>query len=65
MNVLVIGGAGYTGSHAVYALNDTSHTVTILDNFSTGMYENAAPRVRLAEGDMQDSVLFSFLPVYH
>ena len=54
MNVLVIGGAGYIGSHVVYELNDTGHHVTILDNFSTGLRDNVDPRATLVEGDMQD-----------
>ncbi len=36
MNVLVIGGAGYIGSHAVYELVRAGHAVTVLDNLSTG-----------------------------
>lgn len=36
MHYLVTGGAGYIGSHIVYALVARGDTVTILDNFSTG-----------------------------
>ncbi|MDI6402172.1 UDP-glucose 4-epimerase GalE [Balneolaceae bacterium ANBcel3] len=57
MNVLVIGGAGYIGSHVVYELADAGHKVTILDNFSTGLHENVDPRACLVEGDMQDHAL--------
>lgn len=40
MNVLVVGGAGYIGSHVVKQLGENSnHTVTILDNLSTGHKE--------------------------
>ena len=36
MTILVIGGAGYIGSHTVQALLDQNHEVIIIDNFSTG-----------------------------
>ncbi|MEX0681111.1 MAG: UDP-glucose 4-epimerase GalE [Balneolales bacterium] len=61
MNVLVIGGAGYIGSHVVYELNDAGHEVTILDNFSTGLRENVDARATLVDGDMQDIALLDRL----
>ncbi len=61
MNILVIGGAGYIGSHIVYELNDAGHQVTILDNFSTGLRENVDARATLVEGDMQDLTLLDRL----
>ena len=61
MNVLVIGGAGYIGSHVVYELNDAGHQVTILDNFSTGLRENVDARATLVEGNMQDLSLLERL----
>lgn len=36
MKILVIGGAGYIGSHVVYHYKQAGHYVAILDNFSTG-----------------------------
>jgi UDP-arabinose 4-epimerase len=36
MNVLVVGGAGYIGSHTAKQLSRAGHTVTVLDNLSTG-----------------------------
>ena len=36
MNVLLTGGAGYIGSHAVLSLIDSGHKVHIIDNLSTG-----------------------------
>ncbi|MDG5767154.1 UDP-glucose 4-epimerase GalE [Balneolales bacterium ANBcel1] len=61
MNILVIGGAGYIGSHVVYELNDAGHRVTILDNFSTGLRENLDARATLVEGDMRDHALLGRL----
>ena len=36
MNLLIIGGAGYIGSHMVKRLLIAKHALTILDNLSTG-----------------------------
>ena len=41
MKILVIGGAGYIGSHMVKRFQDTDHEVEILDNLSTGFELNA------------------------
>jgi UDP-glucose 4-epimerase len=40
MNILVAGGAGYIGSHAVRRLLQSNHKVTILDNLSHGHFES-------------------------
>ncbi len=45
MNVLVTGGAGYVGSHAVAALQEAGHTPIVLDSLELGH----APAVRGAE----------------
>ena len=36
MNILLTGGAGYIGSHVVLALLDSGHSVSIIDDLSTG-----------------------------
>ncbi len=54
MNVLVIGGAGYIGSHAARALRNAGHKVTIFDNLSTG-YESLAKGFELVKGDVLDA----------
>ena len=40
MKVLVIGGAGYIGSHVVKALMKAGHKVTVFDNLSSGLRQN-------------------------
>ena len=54
MIVLVIGGAGYIGSHAARALKHAGHEVIIFDNLSTG-YEFLASGFELVKGDILDS----------
>ena len=52
MNILVVGGAGYIGSHTVRILKRAGHKVVVLDNLSTGF--KAAVDNRLIVGDMRD-----------
>ena len=57
MNILVIGGAGYIGSHIVLELLDTGgHQVTVFDNLSTGSLKNIPNGVELIEGDILNEV---------
>lgn len=58
MVVLVIGGAGYIGSHAARALKRAGHEVIILDNLSTG-YESLAAGFELVKGDVLDAALLA------
>jgi UDP-glucose 4-epimerase len=43
MKILVVGGAGYIGSHMIKRFQDTDHQIEILDNLSTG-FEVTAPK---------------------
>ncbi|MGP1496324.1 MAG: UDP-glucose 4-epimerase GalE [Treponema sp.] len=43
MNVLVIGGAGYIGSHVVKELMKSGNKVTVFDNLSSGLRKNLFP----------------------
>jgi len=54
MNFLVIGGAGYIGSHMVKQLLRAGHDLTVADNFSTG-YRSALIGGQLAELDIADA----------
>lgn len=53
--VLVTGGAGYIGSHAVRALIDAGHAVVVLDNLSAGHRAAVPPGVPLVACDMHDT----------
>ena len=54
MSVLVLGGAGYIGSHTVYELVDRDEDVVIADNLQTGYMEAVHPNARFYEGDIRD-----------
>ncbi len=53
MNILVVGGAGYIGSHMVRLLQQSAHEAWVYDNLSTG-HRQAVPASRLIEGDLGD-----------
>lgn len=53
MNVLVVGGAGYIGSHAVRLLSDAGHHVWVYDNLSRG-HRQAVPEGMLVQGELTD-----------
>ena len=40
MNLLVIGGAGYIGSHVLNLLGEEGHDIVVVDNLSTGRKES-------------------------
>ena len=53
-NILVIGGAGYIGSHVVFELNDHNYNTIIYDNLSTGNRINIDSRSEFIEGSIFD-----------
>lgn len=57
--VLVTGGAGYIGSHAVFALKDAGWPVAVIDNLSTGFRFALPDDVPLYEGDIADEALLA------
>lgn len=54
MAILVLGGAGYIGSHTVYELIDAGREVVIADNLETGHIEAVHPKARFYQGDIRD-----------
>lgn len=52
MKILVIGGAGYIGSHVVRELVDQKFTVTVFDNLSTGTPDNIFDDTEFVKGDI-------------
>lgn len=54
MSILVLGGAGYIGSHAVYQLKDQGYDVAVVDNLQTGHAEAVHPEAAFYEGDIRD-----------
>ena len=52
MKILVLGGAGYIGAHAVLELLDVGHSVVVFDNFLTGEKLNIDQRATVFEGDI-------------
>lgn len=54
MNFLVVGGAGYIGSHMVKQLRRAGHELVVADNFSTG-YRSALMGATLVELDIADA----------
>ena len=49
--VLVVGGAGYIGSHVVKALRDAGKSPVVFDNLSSGLRENLLPEIPFILGD--------------
>lgn len=54
MTVLVLGGAGYVGSHAVKMLKEKGYDIAVVDNLVTGHRKAIPDDVRFYEGDVRD-----------
>jgi UDP-glucose 4-epimerase len=52
MKILVIGGAGYIGSHVTRAFLDRGYNVTVFDNLQTGLRENLFEEAQFVHGDI-------------
>jgi len=55
MKVLVIGGAGYIGSHVALELMEAGHEVVVYDNLSSGTMDNVFKGERFIQGDIMDA----------
>ena len=51
-DILVVGGAGYIGSHVVKALRAAGRKSVVFDNLSTGLRENLFPDIPFIHGDL-------------
>ena len=61
MSILVLGGAGYIGSHTVYELIDRGEDVVVVDNLQTGFKAAVHPKARFYEGDIRDKAFLDDL----
>jgi len=59
MKVLVIGGAGYIGSHVTRSLLDRGHKVAVFDNLSSGCKGNLFDEAQFIEDDILDTAALS------
>ena len=61
MKVLVLGGAGYIGSHTVYYLIDKGCDVVIVDNLQTGHEWAVHKDAKFYKGDIRDRAFMDFV----
>lgn len=54
MSILVLGGAGYIGSHTVKRLIEKGEDVVVIDNLVTGFKKAVHPKARFYQGDIKD-----------
>ncbi|MDR0502641.1 MAG: UDP-glucose 4-epimerase GalE [Treponema sp.] len=54
MNILIIGGAGYIGSHVTAEFLGSGHNCAVFDNLSSGLRENLFPQAGFIHGDIHD-----------
>ena len=54
MHILVIGGAGYIGSHVVKAIMNANHKVSVFDNLSSGLESNLFSKNKFFKADILD-----------
>ncbi len=56
-SILVVGGAGYIGSHVVLEFLNAGYEVTVFDNLSSGQRINLFDKARFIHGDLQERML--------
>ncbi|WP_085987460.1 UDP-glucose 4-epimerase GalE [Pseudomonas alabamensis] len=64
MKILVVGGAGYIGSHMVHLLNTSGYEAVVLDDFSAG-HRDAVKNALVIEGSIKDRGLLDNLFTQH
>ena len=65
MVIVVCGGAGYIGSHAVHQLTAKGEAVVVVDNLRTGHRGALHPRAAFCEGDIRDAALLDRIFTEH
>ena len=61
MSILVLGGAGYIGSHAVNQLIDKDYDVVVVDNLATGHEDAINKKAKFYKGDIRDKEFMQVL----
>jgi UDP-glucose 4-epimerase len=61
MTLLITGGAGYIGSHMAWLCYDQNIPFVVLDDLSTGYWDNLPPDTKLIIGDVADEALLKTL----
>jgi UDP-glucose 4-epimerase len=56
MHVLIVGGAGYIGSHVAKEFLHRKHRVTVYDNLSSGLRQNLLPGSEFVHGEIDDEL---------
>ena len=56
-NILVVGGAGYIGSHVVKMLKEQGFNPVVYDNLSTGFRKAVDKNIPFVKGDLGDKTL--------
>lgn len=59
MSIIVLGGAGYIGSHAVAELVNRGYNVVVVDNLKTGHKEAIHEKATFYQGDIRDKDFLS------
>jgi UDP-glucose 4-epimerase len=54
MNILVLGGAGYIGSHFVKKALEANNQIIVIDNLSTGHKKSLPENIKFYQGDVRD-----------
>ena len=61
MRILVLGGAGYIGSHTALELVRAGHEVIVADNLVTGHRSAVPKQAKFYEGDIRDAAFLDKL----